>query len=163
MPKIVIPKADLGPLNAEEGIYGSHLFRFRIVSSDKNVWSHWSPWYEQLNTSSITSSGSMTKLNTIISVTWNPVDGFNQYDVYTRWYDSTDPTDATPPAVLTDPPPPWSRQRITGNSINITKQNKELFSVIVRVASYRDLTGTMTANLPHPELNVYSAFDVPTA
>jgi hypothetical protein len=161
MPKIVIPKADLGPLNA---IDGTNIFRFRIISSEGNVWSYWSPWYEEpTDESKIIVSGSMKKLNSIITVTWNPVDGFNQYDVYTRWYDAADPTDLTSPNVLTDPPPPWSRRRVTGNTVDITKQAKDFFSVTVRVASYRDLTGTMDPELPYPELNVYKAIGVPTA
>lgn len=98
--KIVIPKDSLPPINAEIDGYA---VRYRLISEDRNQYSHWSPvqivkpnFYYSKNLFSI------VKHSTYISLIWDPVKTKlssnseysnnadlvsveRQYDIWIRW------------------------------------------------------------------------------
>ncbi len=81
--KVTITKSSLPPVN---GINQSYILRYRIVSEDKNRYSHWSPQYvvpaqpiEEINFSLKIDQSSNT-----LTLIWEPVADVTTFDVYTR-------------------------------------------------------------------------------
>lgn len=97
--KVTVSKDSLPPINADENQY---VVRFRIISEDRNRWSHWSPQY-LLSPAPIDLSAAedknivLTKNSQIITAQWNvsaaaqaqfeknPSLSLNSYDVYVAW------------------------------------------------------------------------------
>lgn len=83
MPKIVIKRENLPPINAEKN---SYFVRYRLISEDRNTFSYWSPVYEIPSEISYTSETlSVTYSGSILSAVWSPIDGVDEYDVWTSW------------------------------------------------------------------------------
>lgn len=97
--KVTVSKDSLPPINADENQY---VVRFRIISEDRNRWSHWSPQY-LLSPTPIDLSATedknivLTKTGGILTAQWNvsaaaqaqfvknPSSAINNYDVYVAW------------------------------------------------------------------------------
>jgi hypothetical protein len=83
--KARILREDLPPLNAEQDAY---ILRYRVISEDKNRYSHWSPVsITHSNSGSITTvvwdQVSVNKGSTLISKA-------KQYDIWVKWNKNTD-------------------------------------------------------------------------
>jgi hypothetical protein len=90
--KIVIPQSDLPPIRVEDQGY---VFRYRIISDDKNRRSHWSP-IKIIKPEYTFVSGNIyhNKAGQINSIVWGPViikkgtrtiTQASEYDVWIRW------------------------------------------------------------------------------
>jgi hypothetical protein len=90
--KIVIPQSDLPPIRVEDQGY---VFRYRIISDDKNRRSHWSP-IKVVKPEYTFVSGDIyhDKAGEISSIVWTPViikkgtktiTQASEYDVWIRW------------------------------------------------------------------------------
>lgn len=80
--KVIINKTSLPPISGDNQGY---VLRYRIVSEDKNRYSHWSPQYKistdpvaTINHSLIINQSSNT-----INLVWDAVDNISNFDVYT--------------------------------------------------------------------------------
>lgn len=81
--KLVIPKADLPPIDGTEGGY---FLRYRLTTDDRNKFSAWSPVYEVGVTYDYTDvNGAVNVSGGIVSVAWGLVTGFNSYDIWVKW------------------------------------------------------------------------------
>lgn len=89
MPKIVIPKSELPPL---DGNTESYFVRFRITTEDRNNSSYWSPIFQLSASVGYTSASLTVNYNAgIITAAWLPVSGVSNYDVWIAWDDGTNP------------------------------------------------------------------------
>ncbi len=81
--KVVIPKASLPAISGESQGY---IVRYRIVSDDKNRYSHWSPQYKLGVTAqeTINHSLSVNQSNDTFTVIWDSVSGVSTYDIYIK-------------------------------------------------------------------------------
>ncbi len=97
--KATISRDSLPPINADENKY---VVRFRIMSEDRNRWSHWSPQYLLSPTPVDLSAAEdknivITKTGSMVIAQWNvsseaqaqfqknPSSSINNYDVYVAW------------------------------------------------------------------------------
>jgi len=81
--KVIIPRSSLPPVGKD----GKYLVRYRIVSTDRNRYSHWSPIYNISGKTVETVTGSVQKVGNIIMVAWNMVSDIPSYDIFIK-YDS---------------------------------------------------------------------------
>jgi hypothetical protein len=79
--KVVVAKKDLPAFSAENNSYS---VRYRIVSEDKNRFSHWSPYYSVTRQTSPTVPCSVTVLDGVVTMVWKqPVDhNIKEFDIY---------------------------------------------------------------------------------
>lgn len=81
--KVTIQKSSLPPVN---GINQSYILRYRIVSEDKNRYSHWSPQHvipvTPVNT--IEFSLKIDNSSNTLDLVWEPVPDVLSFDVYKR-------------------------------------------------------------------------------
>lgn len=86
--KVVIPKASLPAISGENQGY---ILRYRVVSDDKNRYSHWSPQYKVTldPVDMINHSININQSTGTFTVVWEPVDGISTFDIYTK-IDSND-------------------------------------------------------------------------
>lgn len=88
--KVVILKKDLPAFNSNHGDY---ILRYRVISEDKNRWSHWSPQYK-INALSVAENAykvAVDSVNEIINIVWTPTEQTSNttYDIFLKW-DSSD-------------------------------------------------------------------------
>lgn len=105
--KVRIPFSELTPIGS--GSDKSYLLKYRVISSDKNRTSEWSPIYnvnpptvydpilDSILSSQITVSTSSDSLSdgTLVNLYWDvPVElrDVSEFDVFVRWLDSTGAT-----------------------------------------------------------------------
>ena len=81
--KVIIPRSSLPPA----GKNGEYLIRYRIVSQDKNRYSHWSHIHKAFGKELALVSGRIEKVNSIIMVAWDTVQSVSSYDIFVK-YDS---------------------------------------------------------------------------
>ena len=86
--KVIIPRSSLPPV----GKNGEYLIRYRIVSTDKNRYSHWSPIYKVLGKTVETVNGSVQKVGNIIMIVWNTVSDISSYDIFIKYDNETNYT-----------------------------------------------------------------------
>ena len=79
--KVIIPRSSLPPVGKD----GKYLVRYRIVSADRNRYSHWSPIYSVLGKTVETVTGSVQKVGNIIMIAWNMVSDISSYDVFIKY------------------------------------------------------------------------------
>lgn len=107
--KIVVPKEQLPPVNAE---FNAYFLRYRIVSEDKNLSSEWSAIHEVSTDKIYSASGqgniSYSPETQQITASWPLQEGIADYDVWYKW-------SAISPAVL-----PTNTRAITAASLNNT-------------------------------------------
>lgn len=91
MPKLIIPKSSLPPLNGDSE---SYFVRFRLIGEDRNNFSYWSPIFEiPVTISHTVGSVELAKTGTkIITAAWDQVQGVQNYDVWLAWDDGTTPS-----------------------------------------------------------------------
>lgn len=79
--KVIIKKEDLPAFNGNTQQYS---VRYRIVSEDKNRYSHWSPYYSVAAPTAPTTQYSTTITNSTINVVWSKPTGseIKNYYVY---------------------------------------------------------------------------------
>lgn len=79
--KVVIKKEDLPAFN---GVTGSYSVRYRIVSEDKNRYSHWSPYYSLAVQMFPTVQCSVAVTDKVVNMVWQQPSGLavRQYDIY---------------------------------------------------------------------------------
>ncbi len=79
--KVIIKKEDLPAFNGNTQQYS---VRYRIVSEDKNRYSHWSPYYSVTAPTAPTAQYSATVTNSTINVVWSKPTGseIKNYYVY---------------------------------------------------------------------------------
>jgi hypothetical protein len=84
--KAIIVKEDLPPLSIfNDGTIG-HYVQYRIVSEDKNRYSHWSPIYKVLVSSfSLQGSVDVTVSDNSIACVWGDELSRPRYDVFVKW------------------------------------------------------------------------------
>ena len=81
--KVIIPKESLPAYN---GTNQSYTVKYRVVSEDKNRMSHWSPQYTLTTASQENVLSSISVLNNIVTVVWNPGTDINKtFDIYVKW------------------------------------------------------------------------------
>ena len=81
--KVVIDKKSLPPISGE---YNGYILRSRVISEDKNRYSHWSPQHKvSLSPQNIIPFSFTTdpEKNTI-NLIWNSVEGVSSFDIYTK-------------------------------------------------------------------------------
>lgn len=83
--KIIIPKNELPPVFDSNGYY----FRYRIVSDDKNRYSHWSEVAYVQNPDVQLVDGSVIINENTATVIWGDEEGRPSYDVFVK-FDSQD-------------------------------------------------------------------------
>jgi len=89
MPKIVIPKSELPPLNGDTQ---SYFVRFRITTEDRNNSSYWSPIFQLSASVGYTPTSLTVNHNSgIVTAAWLPVADVNNYDIWIAWDDGTNP------------------------------------------------------------------------
>lgn len=87
MPKLVIPKQSLPPVNAEQDAY---FIRFRIITDDKNLSSYWSNIFRiDAGTSFVVQPAIVNHNSGIITAAWEQVEEVNNYDVWYSWSNGT--------------------------------------------------------------------------
>jgi hypothetical protein len=95
--KARILREDLPPLNAEQDAY---ILRYRVISEDKNRYSHWSP-VSIINPGYVYTTNTITHSNSgsITTVVWDQVSvnkgstlisKAKQYDIWVKWNKNTD-------------------------------------------------------------------------
>jgi hypothetical protein len=79
--KVIIKKEDLPAFN---GTTGEYSVRYRIVSEDKNRYSHWSPYYSLAVGVLPTVQCSVVVTNKVVNMVWQQPSGLavKQYDIY---------------------------------------------------------------------------------
>lgn len=82
--KAVVLKSSLPALS---GIGQEYVVRYRIVSEDKNRFSHWSPQYKLglPNLEPIDYSVAVQSAFNTVTLVWDSVDDIKEYDVYIKW------------------------------------------------------------------------------
>ena len=88
MPKLIIPKKSLPPVNAEQDAY---FVRFRIITDDRNVSSYWSNIFKvDANTGIIVGPEVIVNHNSgIVTAAWEKDQGVINYDVWYSWSNGT--------------------------------------------------------------------------
>lgn len=84
--KVVVPKETLGSVGPDN----NYLIRYRVVSEDKNRWSHWSPIYSILSNDVETSDGDINILGSTILVSWTDSSERTGYDIFVAFGDVAD-------------------------------------------------------------------------
>jgi hypothetical protein len=84
--KVTIPRSSLPP----SGKNGEYLVRYRIVSQDKNRYSHWSPIYKVTRKSLpdnfiAEDNGILEKVGSIVMVAWNIIEDISSYDIFVKY------------------------------------------------------------------------------
>jgi hypothetical protein len=81
--KVVIEKKSLPPISGE---YNGYILRYRIISEDKNRYSHWSPQYKiSLDPqNAINFSFTVDATKNTVNLIWNSVSGVSNFDIYTK-------------------------------------------------------------------------------
>jgi hypothetical protein len=80
--KVVISPSELPPLNSE----GNYTLRYRIVSEDRNRFSHWSPIYNIALGNRITQVSSFIDISqNNITVTWGDGNDRPSYDIFIKF------------------------------------------------------------------------------
>lgn len=80
--KVIITKSSLPPISGDNQGY---VLRYRIVSEDKNRYSHWSPQYK-VSIDPVTTVNHALVVNqstNTITLIWDPVENISNFDVYT--------------------------------------------------------------------------------
>lgn len=138
--KVTVLKKDLPEFNGETGSYN---IRYRIVSEDRNRFSHWSPTHSAtvVKPDEIPFSIATTD-NSIITCVWEPsVDLKSQFDIYIRW--DIDPVDK------------WKYcGSVSTNSYSFLKNvSAEAFQIAVQVPTFpkqRYDVATLFESTPQP-------------
>lgn len=97
--KARISRENLPPINAEQDAY---VLRYRVISEDKNRYSHWSPIIT-IDPGYVYTTNSITHVNSgsITTVVWDQasitkdsavISKSKQYDVWVKWNKNTDGT-----------------------------------------------------------------------
>lgn len=85
MPKIIIPRSELPPINAEQDAY---FVRYRIITDDRNVFSYWSNIFKvnsDTNIPSLIAEATVSHQSGIVTAAWQPAVGIINYDVWYSW------------------------------------------------------------------------------
>lgn len=85
--KATVKKQDLPPVNSSNG----YLVRYRVISEDRNRYSHWSPIAEISANSPHVVDGRIVNADDIVNVVWGDEAGYPDYDVFVG-FDSAIPT-----------------------------------------------------------------------
>lgn len=153
MPKFTIPVEGLGPPNED----GDHLFRFRIISEDRNNTSAYSPLYIIKSTGQIyplQSSSRYTVSSSVINVYWDTPSIYNVG------------ASATSASVLHNHDSEWkvhdSDIFISWNSqafeyVGRSKDNS--FSIVVQQPYTTARIVGQVANYPPKKLDIFKIFD----
>ena len=81
--KVTIEKDNLPGVNIDN----QYLVRFRVVSEDKNRFSHWSPVYKVDGTPAETVSGQVSVSGGFIIAVWSDEANFPKYDIFVKFDD----------------------------------------------------------------------------
>jgi hypothetical protein len=85
-----ILKKDLPPIDGREG---GLFVRYRITTDDRNKFSAWSPIYEvAVEDDYADVNGAVNVAGGIITIAWDLVADFSQYDLWVAWDDGTTPS-----------------------------------------------------------------------
>lgn len=119
--KAVIPLKSISALSAfPDGTYG-HYVRYRIISEDRNRFSHWSPIYA-VRTSDVEPVDGVVELNstpngTVVNMVWGDKLHKTAYDVFVNWdYAITSAVRTNGTTVLTTENP---HKFVIGDSIRV--------------------------------------------
>lgn len=87
MPKLIIPKQDLPPVNAEQDAY---FVRLRVITDDKNLSSYWSNIFKiDAGTSFVVQAATVNHNSGIVTAAWQQVEDVNNYDIWYSWSNGT--------------------------------------------------------------------------
>jgi hypothetical protein len=80
--KVIINKTSLPAISGDSQGY---IVRYRVVSEDKNRYSHWSPQYKLLvdPVSTINHALIINQSSSTLNLVWDPVEDITSFDVYT--------------------------------------------------------------------------------
>jgi hypothetical protein len=80
--KVIINKASLPAISGDSQGY---IVRYRVVSEDKNRYSHWSPQYKLLvdPTATINHALVINQSSSTLNLVWDSVQDITSFDVYT--------------------------------------------------------------------------------
>lgn len=85
--KATVLKQSLPPVNSDNG----YLVRYRIVSEDRNRYSHWSPIVTLTGNAPQTVAGSVVYADGVANAVWGDAAEYPHYDVFVG-FDSATPT-----------------------------------------------------------------------
>ena len=79
--KVVIKKEDLPAFNGTDNKY---YVRYRVISSDRNRSSHWSPYHSVSKQESPETTCSVSVVSDVVNMVWKQPTGYNikQFDIY---------------------------------------------------------------------------------
>jgi hypothetical protein len=122
--KVIIPRSSLPPA----GKNGEYLVRYRIVSEDKNRYSHWSPVHKVFGKAidKTNIQGRIEQTGSIILVAWDSVKDISSYDIFVKY--NTDADYSYHGSSISNN---YSIIKGTGQSISIKVQIGGIFKEIV--------------------------------
>jgi uncharacterized protein (DUF2141 family) len=84
--KLRVLKSSLPPIDHDTEKYN---VRYRVISDDRNRFSHWSPIYNSDGVDVVVTSGAVSRSGNIITAVWGDQNDFPEYDVFVK-FDSGD-------------------------------------------------------------------------
>jgi uncharacterized protein (DUF2141 family) len=84
--KLRVLKSSLPPIDHDTEKYN---VRYRVISDDRNRFSHWSPIYNSDGVDVVVTSGAVSRAGNIITAVWGDQNDFPEYDVFVK-FDSGD-------------------------------------------------------------------------
>jgi len=84
--KLRVLKSSLPPIDHDTEKYN---IRYRVISDDRNRFSHWSPIYNSDGVDVVVTSGAVSRAGNIITAVWGDQNDFPEYDVFVK-FDSGD-------------------------------------------------------------------------
>jgi len=84
--KLRVLKSSLPPIDHDTEKYN---VRYRVISDDRNRFSHWSPIYNSDGVDVVVTSGAVSRAGYIITAVWGDQNDFPEYDVFVK-FDSGD-------------------------------------------------------------------------
>jgi uncharacterized protein (DUF2141 family) len=84
--KLRVLKSSLPPIDHDTEKYN---IRYRVISDDRNRFSHWSPIYNSDGVDIVVTSGAVSRVGNIITTVWGDQNDFPEYDVFVK-FDSGD-------------------------------------------------------------------------
>jgi len=80
--KLRVLKSSLPPIDHDTEKYN---VRYRVISDDRNRFSHWSPIYNSDGVDVVVTSGAVSRAGNIITAVWGDQNDFPEYDVFVKF------------------------------------------------------------------------------
>jgi uncharacterized protein (DUF2141 family) len=80
--KLRVLKSSLPPIDHDTEKYN---IRYRVISDDRNRFSHWSPIYNSDGVDVVVTNGAVSRAGNIITAVWGDQNDFPEYDVFVKF------------------------------------------------------------------------------